>query len=299
MSLRKRTIRVQGMHCKNCVDKIEQSVGSIKGVKRANVNLAEDQAIVSFNPDKTSLKKINAKIRSLGYGVGNSKINKEVSSSIWQGIAYGLLPHTGCIAFLLGSILGVTVLMQFFRPLLMNRYFFHFLMLLSLGFASLSTALYLRKNGLLSKKGIKKKWKYVSTMYGSTIGINLILFMIIFPMLANVSAAPNLELPGVELSSLALSVDIPCPGHAPLISGDLRTIEGVTSVEFSFPNNFEVKYDPDKTTQEEIMSLDVFLPYPATILSGSIPQASKTIQASCGASGCSGSTAGCGCGCGG
>ncbi len=195
---------------------------------------------------------------------------KKESKGLLQGIAYGLIPHIGCIAFIIGSIFGVTILMQYFKPLLMNRYFFHVLILISLGFATLSSALYLKRNGSLSINNAKKRWKYLVTMFGSTIGINLILFMLIFPMLANVSIGGTPTGTVVadidnELSTLTISVDIPCPGHSPLISNELKTIDGVTDIEFSFPNNFKITYDSAKTSTEEILKLDVFNTYAATI----------------------------------
>jgi len=230
---------------------------------------------------------------------GSSKEKK----GILAGIAYGLIPHIGCIVFIIGSLLGVTLLMQFFRPLLMNRYFFHILILISLLFATLSSFLYLRKKGLLSLAGIKRKWKYLVTMYGSTIGINLLLFMLIFPLLANVSMNPSPTGAAVgagsnsDLSLLKLKVDIPCPGHAPLISEELKTINGLIGVEFSFPNLFDVKYDTKKTSEQEILSLDVFKTYRATVLDST--QASQANNQQPVARGCCG--AGCGtseCGCG-
>ena len=121
-------------------------------------------------------------------------------------------------------------------------------------------------------------------MYGSTIGINLVLFMIIFPLLANVSiASPTGEVVGIEgndntdYSSIKLKVKIPCPGHAPLISQELKTIDGVASIKFSFPNNFDVTYDSDKTSKQEILSLSVFKSYPAAVLeeSATAPQPTK------------------------
>lgn len=198
-----------------------------------------------------------------------NNITNEKKKGIWQGVAYGLIPHIGCIVFIIGSVLGVTVLMQFFKPLLMNRYFFYILILISLGFATLSSVLYLRKNGILSFAGMKRKWKYLSIMYGSTIGINLLLFLLIFPLLANVSIASN-QVTGAITSTdqnfLKLQVDIPCSGHAPLISGELKSINGVLDVQFSFPNNFDIKYDPVKTSKQQILSLEVFKTYPATVL---------------------------------
>ncbi|MEW6295243.1 MAG: hypothetical protein AB1467_03010 [Candidatus Diapherotrites archaeon] len=194
-----------------------------------------------------------------------------------EGIIYGLIPHIGCIAFIIGSILGVTVLINLFRPLLLNKYFFYILFLVSISFATISALLYLRKNGILSMAGVKRKWKYLSTMYGSTIGVNLLLFFVLFPMLANVSvdSSPNLSSTGaiafaenksLEASLIKLKVDIPCSGHAALISSELKTLDGVSEVKFSSPNNFDVKCDLSKTSKEQILSLDVFKTYPATII---------------------------------
>jgi len=237
------------------------------------------------------------------------KIEQKKGKEFLSGLVYGIVPHIGCIAFIIGSILGVTVLTQFFKPFLLNPYFFHILVLLSIGFATLSSILYLRKNGLFSFSGAKRKWKYLSTMYGSTIGINLLLFLIIFPLLANISFAQttgnfaasinNSEI--IELSSLRLQVDIPCSGHATLISSELKTIDGVNGVQFSLPNVFDVKYDPSKTSKQQILALEVFKTYEATVLSEASNQQTlnqqliqnQTTTRSCGAGG------GCGCGCGG
>ncbi|MBT5023327.1 hypothetical protein HOK51_07215 [Candidatus Woesearchaeota archaeon] len=208
----------------------------------------------------------------------NNKYKSNDSTGWKSGLLYGLIPHIGCIAFIIGSILGVTVLMQFFKPLLMNRYFFHFLIALSLVFATLSSTLYLKKQNLMSWAGAKKKWKYLFGMYGSTVGINLVLFMFIFPLLANFSVADSLSGSAVlnngfdnsnNFVELNIAVDIPCPGHAPLISNELKTIEGVYGVEFSFPNKFAVNYNSDQTSKSEMLSLEVFDEYPATVLSES------------------------------
>jgi len=305
-------IDIKGMHCASCVKLIESKLESLKGVESIKVSLIENKAFVKFNPEIISLEKIKSEIQTLGYSTTNNSVmnsdddndinandkkkdndNNNLNVNIekkkrnlFQGIAYGLIPHISCIAFIVGSILGVTVLTQFFKPLLMNPYFFYILVLISLGFATLSSALYLRKNGLLSIAGAKKKWKYLSTMYGSTIGINLLLFLIIFPLLANVSfAAPTgsilaLSNSGTSLSTLKLQVDIPCPGHATLISGDVKAINGVIGVQFSLPNIFEVTYDTSKTSKQQILALDVFNTYKATVLGESAVQTNQLNAAS-------------------
>lgn len=298
-------IDIKDMHCNSCVKLIESKLSETKGIEKARVSLVEEKAFVRFDPTKVGINTIRKEIESMGYrtdvslndmSVTESIVNpsdetitddkyshtaddKSKKGSLKQGIVYGLIPHTGCIAFIIASILGVTAATEFFKPLLLNPYFFYILIGLSFTFATISSAFYLRKNGLLSSLGIKRKWKYLSTMYGSTIGINLLLFLVIFPLLANVSlASPTGNfIAGVNssLSILKLQVDIPCSGHAPLISDELKTISGVIGVQFSLPNIFEVTYDSSKTSKQQILSLDVFKTYKATVLSESSGQSNQ------------------------
>lgn len=319
VKLKEETIEIKGMHCKSCANSIESKVKSLKGVEKIKVDLIKNNAVVKFNPNGINLDKIKSEIESLGYSTGYSKSGMK-NKNILQGLTYGLIPHIGCIAFIIGSVLGVSMLMQFFKPLLMNPYFFHILVLISLGFATISSALYLRKNGLLSSLGVKRKWKYLSTMYGSTIGINLLLFLVIFPFLANVSISSSATKAfadiGVNgnlggLSSIRLQVDIPCSGHAPLITQELKTINGIANVKFDFPNIFNVQYDSAKTSKQQILSLEVFKTYKATVLDepatvqnnqqfntqSNGTQSSSVGGSCCGGGGsCGGSGGGCGCG---
>lgn len=283
--LKEEVIEIKGMHCNSCVTRIEEKLLQMKGVNRVKVNLVEEKAYITFNPKKIDLNKIKAEIELTGYKTESNNDSKETSrsSSLKQGLIYGLIPHIGCIAFIIGSILGVTVLTQLFRPLLMNRYFFHILIGISFLFATISAIVYLKKQGFIksnrdndkleigiSKQIIKRKWKYLSLMYGLTIGVNLLLFFVIFPLLANVSLFPTAATGAFDgtssSSSIRLKVDIPCSGHASLISGEIKTINGIEGVKFSFPDIFDVKYDPTKTSKEQILSLEVFKTYSATAL---------------------------------
>ncbi len=221
-----------------------------------------------------------------------------VGNNSLMGIAYGIIPHIGCIIFIIGAVLGATILMQFFRPLLMNRYIFHYLILISAGFATLSSVLYLKKNKALSLGGVKKKKKYLLIMYSSTIGVNILLFFFIFPYLANVTGKVSAaEITGASV--LSISVDIPCSGHAPLITNELKTIGGVKGSKYSFPNKFEVYYDSSQTSEQEILSLEVFDEYPASIIEKEKGKSNQeeTYQSCCGGTGCSSEKTGvCGCG---
>jgi len=218
--------------------------------------------------------------------------NPKHKGGFLSGIVYGLIAHIGCIGFIIFSILGVTTAASVFRPLLLNYYFFHILIVISLIFATGSAVLYLRKHGLIDLKkesgaweiqfvseGVKKEWKYLTILYTTTVGINLFLFMLVFPVVANIDSGTNLtsaisstfrKEANIEVQEgenyVELEVAIPCPGHAPLIRGDLQEIEGVTGVQYRMPDYFDVTYLPEKTSTEEIVSLEVFRTYKAEIV---------------------------------
>jgi hypothetical protein len=182
-----------------------------------------------------------------------------------EGILYGLVPHAGCIAFILFTVIGATTAAAFFRPLLMKSYFFYGLIALSLVFATISAGIYLKKNSALSSEGVRSNWKYLSIMYGTTIAVNLVFFMLIFPMLANITSASQIgavQEPAGP-SKITLKVAIPCPGHASLITGELYKVNGVKSVNFRFPNLFDVVYLPSDTSEKDILSIDIFKEYKA------------------------------------
>ncbi len=287
----KKKITVKGMTCKSCVHSIEENVSELKGVKNIDVDLIKETAEIEFDEKKIKLDKIKQTIIDSGYKIQGKKPKKR---GFREALIYGLIPHIGCIAFVFASIFGATLLMQFFKPLLMNRYFFHALVAISFGFATLSAFIYLRKEGFLSMLGIRRKWRYLLTMYGTTIGVNLILFLLIFPMLANVSAAGDKV--GESDSTIMFSVNIPCSGHAPLISEELKSIEGVNAIEYSFPNNFEVSFDSAKTSKQEMLALEVFDEYPATVVDSNSPVAATTAAAKAPSSAVNTCDGSCGCG---
>lgn len=141
----------------------------------------------------------------------------------------------------------------------------------------MSAAFYLRRQGLLSLDGIRSKWRYLSVLYGTTLAVNLLLFNVVFPAMANsvpvVSAAPAAAnvaaaaAPAVGDSTVKLVVDIPCAGHAPLIVSELKRDAGVKGVTFKAPNIFTVLYDGGRTSVGRITSLEVFKSYPAKVIS--------------------------------
>jgi hypothetical protein len=198
---------------------------------------------------------------------------------------YGIVPHTFCILFIVFSIAGATMATSVLQQVLYVPYLFQIIVALSLGFATLSAMLYLRRNGLLSWPGAKRKWRYLSIMYGTTLTINLLFFWVIFPTVANMNLTPapataqtlasapqsatggDTGAVGVEeLGVVTLQVAIPCPGHAPLIINALKKAPGVQAVRYGLPNRFRVSYDAEMTTIDEMMAQPVFDSFRAVVL---------------------------------
>jgi len=96
--------------------------------------------------------------------------------------------------------------------------------------------------------------------------VNLLFFLVVFPAVANVDFGPDSSELSADISRNILQVDIPCPGHAFLINSELRTLDGVEKSQFESPDYFEVFYNDEKVNLEEIISLEVFEEYEATVV---------------------------------
>jgi P-type Cu+ transporter len=58
---------VRGMHCAACVGKVERALTSVPGVEQASVNLATEQAKVSFDPARASVEALRTAVAAAGY----------------------------------------------------------------------------------------------------------------------------------------------------------------------------------------------------------------------------------------
>jgi copper chaperone CopZ len=206
---------------------------------------------------------------------------EDKGSGLKSGLLAGLLSHSFCIAFILFSVIGATTATYVLRPFLLNPYFFYILVGLSVVFASISAFLYFKKQGIItfnkSEKGlelnffteaIKRKWKYLLTLYGSVVGVNALFFFLIFPIAVGSLSNTNLPITGLAVgsaSNIILKVDIPCPGHAPLIIDELKKVDGVLNIKYDWPNTFSVTFDSTKTSKEKILSQEVFNSFKATV----------------------------------
>jgi len=60
-------IGVQGMTCASCVSRVERGLKKVEGVEAANVNLATENATVTYDPEKTNPAALLEKVKEVGY----------------------------------------------------------------------------------------------------------------------------------------------------------------------------------------------------------------------------------------
>ena len=61
------TIKVEGMSCGHCVMRVKKAIEGVEGVRKAEVDLENKQAVVEFDEGKTDLEKVKAAIKEAGY----------------------------------------------------------------------------------------------------------------------------------------------------------------------------------------------------------------------------------------
>ncbi|MEK7580032.1 MAG: hypothetical protein AAB465_00240 [Patescibacteria group bacterium] len=210
----------------------------------------------------------------------NNKINIDTSScckaktfrtGMGAGLFYALLPHSGCLLFIIFTTLGITAFSAILKSLLTNYLFFYSLIIVSLVLTTLAALIYLKRKHILSLSGLRNSWKYLATLYGTSILINLFLIYAAFPYVANLkfnyfSKNALAKTENISRSKMTIEVDIPCSGHAFLISSELKGLSGVQDVGFEAPNLFDVYYDHSKISEKNILSLDIFKSFKAKIL---------------------------------
>ncbi|SEO52084.1 heavy-metal-associated domain-containing protein [Nitrosovibrio sp. Nv6] len=60
-------IRIGGMNCMGCVNKVKTGLESIAGVKRADVSLEQKQVILQYDESETDPQQFRLAIRNAGF----------------------------------------------------------------------------------------------------------------------------------------------------------------------------------------------------------------------------------------
>lgn len=79
--VREVSFKISGMSCASCAVKIEKALNQSKGVRRANVNFATEQARIEYDPELVSLADLKKIIRDTGYEVSEEE---EVDLSVLE-----------------------------------------------------------------------------------------------------------------------------------------------------------------------------------------------------------------------
>ena len=61
------TLTLEGMTCASCAIRIEKGLKKVPGIKDASVNLATEQATVTYDPAQTNLEQMVQKVEAVGY----------------------------------------------------------------------------------------------------------------------------------------------------------------------------------------------------------------------------------------
>jgi copper chaperone CopZ len=61
------TIRIEGMHCKNCAASVEKKLKATQGVQDVRVSFEKKEAWVKFDEQKISVTKLREVINSTGF----------------------------------------------------------------------------------------------------------------------------------------------------------------------------------------------------------------------------------------
>ncbi|BCJ88362.1 heavy metal translocating P-type ATPase [Effusibacillus dendaii] len=73
------SLKIEGMTCAACANRIEKGLAKLDGVEQANVNFALEKATVVYDADKINLQDLQKKVVDLGYGVSIDKLELDIT----------------------------------------------------------------------------------------------------------------------------------------------------------------------------------------------------------------------------
>jgi len=151
----KTEITIKGLHCVDCVKKVEKGLSSPHGVRDLHLNFTTGKLNIEYESSETSLDEIYAKIRSLGHEVLEEEMEEEENLFTLSNGRFVLTLISGISLFT--GLLLEHVLEQFVTdPLLFESVYFYdihasgilfFIAMLSGGYLSLRNAIV----GLMNK----------------------------------------------------------------------------------------------------------------------------------------------------
>jgi P-type Cu+ transporter len=108
----RQVLPVRGMHCAACVGKVERALTQVTGVEHASVNLATEQATVSFDPERTSLDALQGAVAAAGYELVQPRSEAETAGAPdTEQAAREAEQRRAKLKLIVGAVLSVPVLL--------------------------------------------------------------------------------------------------------------------------------------------------------------------------------------------
>lgn len=107
-------LKVKGMSCSSCVNRVEQALLKIPGVLSAEVNLASEKVKVEFIDQKINLQTLQKAVKEAGYELIDVENSETDSSSFPKSLIFGLI--------IAAILMFPMLLMPFGMDLHINRY---------------------------------------------------------------------------------------------------------------------------------------------------------------------------------
>ena len=66
--MEKMSIKISGMSCSSCAQRVEKALTQVEGVQKANVNLPMEKAYVEYDPQLVSEEQLLSAVENTGFG---------------------------------------------------------------------------------------------------------------------------------------------------------------------------------------------------------------------------------------
>ena len=76
VEMEKIELKIKGMHCVSCENRIKDAILNLNGVKSAKVDYTSEKATIEFDNEKTDIKNIVKTIKNVGYQPEEMKESK-------------------------------------------------------------------------------------------------------------------------------------------------------------------------------------------------------------------------------
>jgi Cd2+/Zn2+-exporting ATPase len=112
MALERQKVRIEGLHCIDCVENVEERISNLPGVKSISLSFATGSMEVEYDSRRISLEEIHRMIKRLGYGflkeeVEGERIFSTSNREFVLALSSGAFLAIGLIILLTGQDFGL------------------------------------------------------------------------------------------------------------------------------------------------------------------------------------------------